>query len=304
MIQWSCRSCVGRRTRMMAIALVALPLAAGAMPWGRASSRVADADFHGHVMSQDGRPLAGAQLQMTHLSGERSGDHSTVTDKDGAFAFHQLAEGYYELSVRRLGYKPSFMEIQVGRAGDLDLTIKMVAATQTLDTIAVKSDQEMPQMYGRSLRMAQFYERRQLGIGHFFTREDIEDSHTATPADLIRRVGGMHVWEQGNGVIVKATGCIGSGLPGSLNVIGQHATDTVSNLPNTSLGGHDDGWGNVALFVDGSPVPKGYRDSELGDLKLVEIEGLEVYRSPAELPMEASGNACAAVFVWTRIGTS
>jgi hypothetical protein len=41
----------------------------------------------------------------------------------------------------------------------------------------------------------------------------------------------------------------------------------------------------------------------LANLKSNEIETMEVYRGPSQLPMEAVGDACAAVFITTRYTT-
>ncbi len=52
----------------------------------------------------------------------------------------------------------------------------------------------------------------------------------------------------------------------------------------------------LAYFLDGLRTT--------GDLLTVfrpqNIEAIEIYRGPSELPPEAMGNACAAVFIWTR----
>jgi len=56
------------------------------------------------------------------------------------------------------------------------------------------------------------------------------------------------------------------------------------------------------VFVDGQSLGAGGTEF-LTDLKTSEIETMEVYRGPSQLPMEAVGNACAAVFITTRYTT-
>jgi hypothetical protein len=253
--------------------------------------------LHGRVVNLVGVGIAGAQLQMMHLTGERSDDRVAMSDDAGAFVFPVLAPGLYELSVRRIGFKPVFTQVQIA-SDDILLNVRMDAAVQRLDTMRTDAD-AMPEQYGRSLRMAEFYERRQLGNGHFFTREDIDASAASSPADLIRRVAGMRTYIGNGSIVVKSTGCVGTGL---ISNFGPDTSATRSG--GGSIGSSSpDGWGNVALYIDGVIVPPGYRNQELASLSPVQIEAMEVYQSPSELPPEAVGNACAAVYVWTRIGS-
>lgn len=51
------------------------------------------------------------------------------------------------------------------------------------------------------------------------------------------------------------------------------------------------------LFVDGMRV-RGL--SFLNSISPAQIEGIEVYQGAAQLPAEAKGNACAAIFIWLK----
>jgi hypothetical protein len=57
------------------------------------------------------------------------------------------------------------------------------------------------------------------------------------------------------------------------------------------------------VFVNGLEVGSGNIETAmevLDDLTTLDVEAMEVYRGPSQLPQEAMGNACAAVFIWTR----
>jgi TonB-dependent Receptor Plug Domain. len=63
------------------------------------------------------------------------------------------------------------------------------------------------------------------------------------------------------------------------------------------------GFGVLALYVDGTRVqPREDIPSLLGSLRPSDIEAVEVYRGPSEVPIEALGDACAAIYIWTRLG--
>jgi hypothetical protein len=59
---------------------------------------------------------------------------------------------------------------------------------------------------------------------------------------------------------------------------------------------------SASIIVDGVPVDTASLRQTLAELHLSDIEAIEVYRGVAELPLEAMGNACAAIFVWMRFG--
>jgi len=64
----------------------------------------------------------------------------------------------------------------------------------------------------------------------------------------------------------------------------------------------EDHWGPIALYIDGAMVMPDNRVDAFSALRPGDVEAVEVYRSPTELPAEAMGNACGAIYVWTRFG--
>lgn len=113
--------------------------------------------------------------------------------------------------------------------------------------------------------------------GRFFTREDIRASSRTSLADLLRSVPGAHVTQQRDGgVQVRFARCRGT------------------SLPRGNDGAVDPG---TQLFINGMKVqdPIG----EMGALRLSDIDAIAVYRGPAELPADAVGNGCAAIFIRT-----
>jgi hypothetical protein len=69
----------------------------------------------------------------------------------------------------------------------------------------------------------------------------------------------------------------------------QHcASDPFSNLPPQP----------PLIFVDGFLARDGA--ARLDAIKPQEVEAIEVYQGAAQLPAEARGNGCAAIFIWLR----
>jgi hypothetical protein len=62
----------------------------------------------------------------------------------------------------------------------------------------------------------------------------------------------------------------------------------------------------LTVYVDGVRVWSRSQDPppDVDQIRAMGIEGIEVYRGPAELPSQyqGTGNACGAVLFWTRTG--
>ncbi len=112
--------------------------------------------------------------------------------------------------------------------------------------------------------LEEFYRRRQRGSGRFFTREEIDKAGSLIA--IFSTVPGVRArTAMFGGLGLQFARCKG-GIQG----------------------------GRVMYFTDGVPSMAGM------ELPPEDIAAIEVYRGVTELPPEAVGNACAAVFIWTR----
>lgn len=215
----------------------------------------------------------------------------TLSDDSGRFEFHAVPAGSLTLVARRIGYAVHTQSLVVAESGSRDLRITLKAIPQQLDTVAVVRKGEVPARYGPSSRMHEFYRRRARERGRFFTREDIEASGRSKLTDLLRTVPGARVTTQpGNLAEVGFARCAG---PVRLAQSGR--------LESVASGQRGAG-PSVALYINAMRVDTVSLRQTLSELDLAEIEAIEVYRGVSELPVEAMGNACAAIFVWTRFG--
>jgi hypothetical protein len=53
------------------------------------------------------------------------------------------------------------------------------------------------------------------------------------------------------------------------------------------------------VFIDGARM---HDVSALSELSPSQVEAVEIYQGASQLPAEAKGDACFAVFVWLRSG--
>jgi hypothetical protein len=223
--------------------------------------------------------VAGATVRLTPVGGDSTRYVTTVTDAEGRFQFARLARGLWYAEARMIGYQPLRTRVEVADSATF-VQLTLTAIQPTLDTVAVSAARSRADSYGPNSRMQVFLDRQALGRGRFFDRDAIEASGRTTLADLLRTIGGAKVSRRIDGSVdVMFARCLGQGVPSAMRQ--QPAT--------------------TQLFINGTVIKDAA--AEIGLLRLSDIEAIEIYRGPSELPAEAVGNGCSAIFVWTRYGT-
>lgn len=193
---------------------------------------------------------------------------SIATDSAGRFAFPELKPGSYRLEAAVIGFVPMAALVTVN-AGDLkDIEFRTDSLGQLLPTIFVEGE-PLPEV----LRPTTVFERRMaVGHGRFITRDRILQRKPQKIMDMIR-------FEPG----VKSD-CRGFVCSLRLN------RDTRITC-------------GPAIFVDGQETNIQVLDNTPPN----DIEGVEIYRGPAEVPPEINtptARCGGAIALWTRRGTS
>jgi hypothetical protein len=244
---------------------------------------------YGRVVDDTG-PVVGAEVRL--VDNNTGSSIAALSSESGEFAFGGVKRGSWTLSVRRIGYRPHSEPLAPHAGSANPVLVRLQALPQALDTISVLRDGVTPARYGPSSRMEEFYRRRARGRGRFYTREEIEDSGRSKLTDLLRQVPGARVRTYpGNLVEVAFARCSGPVRLARSGSLTAAATGTT---------GAQTPW--VGLYVDGVRIDTASVRQVLGEFYLGDIEALEVYRGVSELPPEAVGDACAAIFIWTRFG--
>jgi outer membrane cobalamin receptor len=188
------------------------------------------------------------------------------------------------VQVRALGYAPVDTAVR-GSSGDTIVLALRVVGVQ-LDSIVVTAHGvSKPRRYANTTRFDTFYERRATAIGgKYFTREDIEKSDASSVYDLIKKVPGTKIEpDQTGGAVVRFERCVGNANPLTGRAT-ESAFDGTSKV--------------VEVYVDG--LKTGEPFLTLQNLKPENVEAMEVYQGVAQLPVDARGNGCAAIYIWTR----
>jgi hypothetical protein len=215
----------------------------------------------GLVFGADSQPLASAHLRVTGTA------LWTAAGSNGDFVLLEVPSGHQLLDVRRLGYEPQQLAIDV-RAGDtLRLRVTLIALALELDPVAVNKDATGP--------LREFEQRRARGPGAFFTRDEITRMQPRQLTDVLRRVPGIQVR--------SVNGTYGD------------------NVLVTFRGGRCP----MMFYVNGSPLPLS-ADIPINHYIAVEdVVAVEVY-APSEMPPQFNSTTynarCGLVGVWTRSG--
>ncbi len=217
----------------------------------------------GHLLdASSGAPIAGGTLR---LLSEDSTIASVVTDDAGAFLLDAGAGGTYQLHAERIGYRTAVTPAIELLAGDtLTVEYRLAVDAVALNPIRVVAYSRHPPG-----PLGGFYERqRRNAFGSFITRTEIDRRHPVRTTDLLQALPGVrvvHSARAGGAVVLLRGSC------------------------------------RPQVYLDGVPI--GLAGMSIDALvQPMDLEGIEVYRGPAETPVEFARSACGALVLWTRRG--
>ena len=220
-----------------------------------------------------GDPVFGAMVSL--LGSDATAALSVQTDSLGSYRL-SAATGTYRVRVSRIGYAPS-------ESGEFSLTsdsvtnrdIFLKAVPAELASVDVSAKPVVTATLANPHKFDLFLERRSRGFGFFLTHDEIKAKNIHKLQQLLQSVPGIKVRQIRSTWVLQSQHCSGKSIPG--------------------MGG--DETIRPVVFVDGH-FTKGQEQLDLIDAS--EVEGIEVYQGGGELPAEAIGQACFAVFIWLR----
>lgn len=226
--------------------------------------------------SVSGKPIASARILLLDSAG--TAIKALVTSSDGQFTFNIPHLGAYRLLISRIGYPISrskpflFSSVFTAR-----VSLSLPSSPITLDTVTVVAkeiERRLPY-----LADAGFYTRRQVGFGHFLTRDEIDKRDPLILSDLLKGMSGVRV-----------------------TCTGPRTCAVTMRAANTMF---FRGKCHPSVVLDGALLQPGGTGGDTSALDLVNpfnIEALEVYPGPEGVPVQYSGylSPCGAIIVWSR----
>jgi hypothetical protein len=231
----------------------ALPRCAPAQNLPAGGPNPAPAAVAGMIVDSAGAPIFYAIVSVV---GE---PERATTDSGGRFHLGSLEPGPKLLAVRALGYKPEALALALRPGETVNRKFTLTKSGLTLSPLNVVAK---PEPTGR---LAGFYERREIGLGKFLTREDIDRVPTMDVAQLFQGMSGVRI-------------------------------ENVSGTPEVVF----PRCGAFDVFLDGTRL-HGDANEILSEFNPADLEAIEVYRGPSELPAQfLVGDNCAAIVLWSR----
>lgn len=252
----------GSEARPLALLVVALSLPAAE---GASAQTLA-----GRLLdASTDRPVALARVRL--LARDSTPVALTVSDPDGWFAVTAPGAGGYLVTALSAFYLPRIDgPLQLGAGDTLRVELRIEPRPVPLDPVIARARKQR-----KFLADAGFYKRKGAGFGSFVTREDFERRDPQFLSDVV------------------------TDLPRARITIGP---DGRRDIIFGAFGAR--GFCHPRVYMDGIIVAMGGSDrAEIDDLvSPKEVEAMEVYRSPAEVPIRYGGpaSACGVIVIWLQ----
>jgi hypothetical protein len=213
----------------------------------------------GTITDVQGTPVAGAQITV-HGMGTM-----VISDAHGLFRLDRVPVGERVVRVRRLGFRPDSLRVQVASSPDAAITLQLAPIATALAPVIVRGSKVKHQA-----RLAGFYERlERRTAGQFITLREIELEDPRSMTHLLQRVPGL--------TVVK-------GRAGATGV----------RMRNRTC------W--PLVWLDGFPMPAG--EVDLDSFAPHSFEGIELYLGSTTPPLryiqQRTMSSCGTILLWSR----
>ena len=245
------------------VVLLVAGVAGGALAAGAqapaAASGLRSGVVSGVVRDSAGTVVVGAEVGVVGALGRGT------TGSDGTFRMAAVPVGRHTVVARRLGFRPDSSVVEVAGGDTAQVTLRMAAVAYRIAPVVVEAGR---QRY--TGRLAGFYERRERGMGHYFTQEDIDRRNPMRVSDLLRGVPGLRIIPQRNG-------------------------ESVITLRNQRC--------TPFIWIDGAPATAGFLNPDYFAPNT--LAAIEVYAGPASVPPELMGvrgrGSCGVIALYSRM---
>lgn len=243
-----------------------------------------------------------------------SGDSvtSTVTDVAGSFSVSSPTPGSFVLLAGALGYRETPAgAFELGDGGVMEVEYRLAPEPMPIDALVVSLDRPVQ---AHRLVSNGFVRRFQRGLGAFVTPHDIEESTARSTEGLLTHIPSVRVTEvriarQVAGELTSDELARGGANNGATQWTIYPRPDIGEVVQIRSSAG---GWCTPTVYVDGVRT---FYETDMTSYAqaltlstvtpLGSVEAIEVYRRPAEIPVEFSPGPqsdCGVLVVWTKSG--
>lgn len=161
----------------LGVATLFLPRASTATEPGTASvSSDNAATVRGVVLDSAGAPVSGARVAMATRAG------AAITDSAGTFSLAGQPSGTQSLVVRRLGYLPAELTVNLTRRAPREVVVTLRRFVPTLEAVMIEARRNF------ALDGVGFNARQKSGFGRYLRPSDLARRHALVVSDLFRHL--------------------------------------------------------------------------------------------------------------------
>jgi hypothetical protein len=227
------------------------------VPLGVTKTPAAPVRLSGFVRDEKGAPLKNARIQML------GSDAVAATDDDGRFTLGNVYPGSRNIAIRRIGYIPTSINLQVTRTPMEAIDVRLAKYVPILDTVFIRGRRE------EGLASVGFTNRINRTLGEHIKREQFEKHHPKLLTDILRNTMQVKVMYVGSVPIA------------------------VPRRPGIAC---------TKLLIDGTPwIIRDARDfNDIVDVE--QVSAVEVYtgsNTPPEFDI-GRDHDCLTIVVWSR----
>ncbi len=220
-------------------------------------------------------PAVGTAVHLLNADDSKAG--SVLADDSGRFVVKAPRSGAFRVQFERIGYASRITPATyLSERQVYDIEIALQPSAVPVAAVVVKVEPRV-----RALEQAGYYARKRTGFGHFIERSTIDQRMgAAVTSEIFQGINGVRLVPKGGGrgsrVILRA----------GVNASFRRATYCAATV-----------------FLDGAPVNSPGEHFDFEVLHLSDIEAIEVYKGPAEVPPQYGGAeaGCGVILIWRRV---
>jgi hypothetical protein len=242
--------------------------------------------FVGRVIDETRRPVDRAEVIVNR--------REVRATSDGFGIFHlDVVPGDSTVGFRRIGYRPLLLSINpLPPLGDTIL-VELRSRPVELPDVILTGSPSKPLRYAGTTKYDDVFLRRRVGLGSLITREAIDRRPGARTYQLLQGLAGIQVYDAPLGRIRFSRCQEPGGVTVWIDGVRQYSTKAGGPLPPS-----------LTSFEPrpSSPVAGPEEEPEVEMLSRInpsDIEMIEVFRGPSEIPGVFHWNGCAVIAIWT-----
>ena len=224
----------------------------------------------GRVRDRMGRPVAGAEVVVNRR------EIRSTSGPTGVFSI-VVSKGDSTVGFRRIGYKPVILSVWPLPLAADTFDVELEPSAVELPDIILSAPASKPLRYASTSKYDEVFTRMKLGAGSFIGRDDIDRKFAMSTLELLQGVAGVRVT---------------TGNPGIREA---NQIRFVRCPQPRAIGVYLDGTRLIPQSDDDSPAVE-----MLSRINPADVEMIEVYRGPSEIPAVYHWDGCAVIAVWTK----